>query len=61
MLNACDEYLVLTEKQLHAVNVCPVPEDLEIPFLELRSTLENIEKVKVWHYHLIIFCTSYPE
>ena len=47
MLNSCDEDLILTEKQLHSINSCSAPVDLQIPFLELRRALENVENVKV--------------
>ena len=47
MLNACDEDLILTEKQLHSISSCSAPTDLQIPFLELRRALENVENVKV--------------
>jgi hypothetical protein len=47
MLNSCDEDLILTEKQLHSINSCAAPEDLQIPFLELRRAIDNVENVKV--------------
>ena len=48
MLNSCDEDLILTEKQLHSINLCSEPpEDLQIPFLELRRAIDSVANVKV--------------
>ena len=47
VLNKCEEGLVLTEKQLHCLNSCPIPVNYEVPLLELKNTLEKIEQLKV--------------
>ena len=45
ILNCCEEELLLTEKQLHSINLSA--DDPQIPFTDLRLALESIWNVRV--------------
>ena len=58
MLNSCNEDLILTEKQLHSINSCYALPDFQIPFMDLRRTMENVENLMVRFYTLSFHHTN---